>query len=85
MNTSSTIVIRFCDRRGRPLVILRKLKNGRYMYVLKRYNDMTDAERSVVRSAHANAVKNGSARSGDGTDVFDIEEFLSFREERPCG
>jgi hypothetical protein len=69
------------DQLNRPLVILRRSTNGKLLYILNRYLDMTENDKEVVRTSYQVALR---LQSIDG-DISNIEDFLSFSENKPCG
>jgi len=82
MNLSSTgIIYTFNDEQKRPLATLRRTKKGKILYILNRYVDMTENDKNIVRGVYQASLKSNSATD----DIEDIEEFLSFSENKPCG
>lgn len=80
------VISTITDAKDRPLIVLRRTNKGKLMYVLMRYNDMTEEDRDKVRSAYELAKESGqSMDSADATAVDDIESFLSFKDDEPCG
>ena len=78
-------LMRVSDARGRPLVMLRRTPKGEFLTVLMRYRDMTGEDKAVVRAAFRNATK-GAAVGGDSDGTIgDVERFIAFEEDRPCG
>ena len=72
------------DSKGRPLVVLRRAHNGQMLTILMRYRDMTEADKDAVRGAFGD-VADATISGERNSTIGDIEKFLAFDEERPCG
>jgi len=72
------------DERGRRLFVVRRAPNGDVVTIVHRYGDMTGADKDVVRAAFAAAIDGAVGGESDGK-VGDVERFLAFDEDRPCG
>ena len=83
-NSKSRTIGTLKDHSGRPLVIIRRTKKGTVMYIFRRYNDMTEDDKDIVRHLHSYASSNVTHSSEDGSEQ-DVESFLSFLEQKPCG
>ena len=55
------------------------------MYIFRRYKDMSESDKQKVRGLHAVATSMGVVISSEDGDPYDIEGFLSFKEQKPCG
>ena len=83
--TKDSILMEFSDSRGRPLVFLRRAPNGEVLTVMMRYRDMTISDKDAVRGAFEDTAS-GKAIGGEfDTGIGDIEKFLAFEDDRPCG
>jgi hypothetical protein len=72
--------------KDRPMIILRRTNKGKLMYMLMRYNDMTEDDKDNVRAAYELVKESGQFDcSVDQNDADDIELFLSFQDNKPCG
>lgn len=72
--------------KDRPIIILRRTNKGKLMYMLMRYNDMTEDDKDNVRAAYELVKESGQLDcSVDQNDADDIESFLSFQDNKPCG
>ena len=85
-NSGAKVISTIADSKERPLIVLRRTNKGKLMYVLMRYNDMTEEDKEKVRSAYELAKESGQPMDSDGNGaVDDIESFLSFADDEPCG
>lgn len=80
----SSKLLEISDSKGRPLIKLRQAPNGDILTIMMRYRDMTEDDKNAVRGAFESASHNASGGESDG-QIGDIEKFLNFEEERPCG
>ena len=85
MSPSTGIITSIIDSTGRPLVILRRTLNGSMLYILRRYKNMTENDKSVVRAAYKIASLNAVGGAELKTEVTNIEDFLSFLDNGLCG
>jgi hypothetical protein len=67
------------DEKGRPLIILRSDSKSRLMYIFKRYIDMSEEAKEIIRTAYQISIENKNQ------GIENIEDFLSFSENQPCG
>jgi len=81
--SSSGIIYTVKDNNNRPLVILRHSKNVKILYILNRYVDMTEKDKDIIRVAYEVALKSSSQI--DKGNISNIEDFLNFSENKPCG
>lgn len=85
MIAKSETLMELLDSKGRLLVLLRRAPNGEVLTVMMRYGDMTDVDKNAVRGAFDEAAS-GQAVGGEyNQKIADIEKFLAFDDERPCG
>jgi len=79
------VVYTIYDGRKRPIMICRATKRNTMMYIFRRYKDMSESDKQKVRGLHAVATSMGVVISSEDGDPYDIEGFLSFKEQKPCG
>jgi hypothetical protein len=78
---SGKTILKVLDDKKRPLVLLRRYVSGKMLYILNRYVDMTENDKNIVRASYEIAFK----LKPDEMDIQDLENFLSFSENKPCG
>lgn len=82
MLSSNGIICTVKDHANRPLVVLKRLKNGKILYILNRYIDMTEKDKDIARVSHSVALKTSNQNR---VEDLNIEDFLSFSDNKPCG
>lgn len=81
--SSNQIILTVRDHINRPLVVLKRLKNGKILYILNRYVDMTEKDKDIVRVSYDVSLK--TSNQSHVEDDLSIEDFLSFSDNKPCG
>jgi hypothetical protein len=79
MLEKNKIILTVDDEKGRPLIILRSDSKSRLMYIFKRYIDMSEEAKEIIRTAYQISIENKNQ------GIENIEDFLSFSENQPCG
>lgn len=79
------VIYTIYDGRRRPVMICRITKRHKMMYIFMRYNNMGEADKQKLRGLYAMVINNGSVVDLDGCSLGDLDAFLSFKEQKPCG
>lgn len=85
ITSSSGVLYTVYDGRKRTIMVCRRTKRNTMMYVFRRYKDMSESDKEKVKALHAMVVEQGNVISSDEGDPSDIDSFLAFHEQRPCG
>lgn len=84
MTAKNKILATRKDSKGRPLVILMRMKNGSLMHVFKRYKDMSKEDRLVATETYRRVSAAGGGEVSEASEN-EMARFLDFKEDRPCG
>ena len=82
---SDGILMAVPDEVGRPLIIIRRTRKNTIMYVFKRYKGMSQDSIEKVKKMYTLARSKTTITGSDDDGITDINKFLSFESDRPCG
>jgi hypothetical protein len=85
ISSKNGVLYTIYDGRGRTIMVCRMTKRHTMMYIFRRYQDMSDSDKQKVRRLHAMAISVGAVIDSEDGDPRDIDGFLSFKEQKPCG
>ena len=90
-NRASQNKVSVYDSKGRPLLAVKTLENGRDQWIFHRYVDMKDGEKKILREMHK-VMKKMDAQAamvdnGKETELDNLDDFLNFEEKKNdlCG